>query len=71
VAQNRGNNLLKVLDNTVSPMGARLLKRWMVLPLLDIKKINERLDLVEYFIKKQIQEKIFNISSNNAVMLKD
>jgi DNA mismatch repair protein MutS len=48
----QGNNLLKVLDNTVSPMGARLLKRWMVLPLLDIKKINERLDLVEYFIKE-------------------
>lgn len=47
-----GNNLLKVLENTVSPMGARLLKRWMVLPLLDIKKINERLDLVEYFIKE-------------------
>jgi DNA mismatch repair protein MutS len=48
----QGNNLLKVLDNTVSPMGARLLKRWMVLPLLDIKKINERLDLVEFFIKE-------------------
>ncbi|CAN5431913.1 DNA mismatch repair protein MutS [soil metagenome] len=48
----QGNNLLKVLDNTVSPMGARLLKRWMVLPLLDIKKINERLGLVEYFIKE-------------------
>jgi DNA mismatch repair protein MutS len=48
----QGNNLLKVLDNTVSPMGARLLKRWMVLPLLDIKKINERLDLVEYLIKE-------------------
>ena len=38
------NTLLKVLDNTVSPMGARLLKRWMVLPLKDIIKINERLD---------------------------
>jgi len=47
-----GNCLLKVLDNTVSPMGARLLKRWTVLPLKDIKKINERLDLVEYFIKE-------------------
>ncbi|MEX6687546.1 DNA mismatch repair protein MutS [Danxiaibacter flavus] len=46
-----GNNLLKVLDNTVSPMGARLLKRWTILPLKDVKKINERLDLVEYFIK--------------------
>jgi len=45
------NSLLKVLDNTVSPMGARLLKRWLVLPLTDINKINERLDLVEFFIK--------------------
>jgi DNA mismatch repair protein MutS len=46
-----GNSLHKVLDNTISPMGARLLKRWIVLPLKDIRKINERLDLVEYFIK--------------------
>jgi DNA mismatch repair protein MutS len=46
-----GNSLLKVLDNTVSPMGARLLKRWMVLPLTNMNKIQERLDLVEYFIK--------------------
>jgi DNA mismatch repair protein MutS len=45
-----GNNLLKVIDNTVSPMGARLLKRWAVLPLRDIKKINERLNAVEFFI---------------------
>ncbi|MET0298394.1 MAG: DNA mismatch repair protein MutS [Flavitalea sp.] len=43
--------LLKTLDNTVSPMGARMLKRWIVLPLKDIRKINERLDLVEHFIK--------------------
>ncbi len=47
-----GNTLLKILDNTVSPMGARLLKRWILLPLRDIKKINERLELVEYFIKE-------------------
>ncbi len=47
-----GNSLLKVLDNTVSAMGARLLKRWTVLPLKDIKKINERLDTVEYLIKE-------------------
>jgi DNA mismatch repair protein MutS len=43
--------LLSVLDNTVSPMGARLLKRWMIFPLKDIHRINERLDLVEIFIK--------------------
>ena len=46
-----GNTLLKVLDNTVSPMGARLLKRWLIMPLKDIGKINERLDLVEFMIK--------------------
>ncbi len=47
-----GNTLLRVLDNTVSPMGARLLKRWTVLPLKTLKKINERLNLVEYLIKE-------------------
>lgn len=45
-----GATLIKTLDHTVSPMGARLLKRWIVLPLLDMKRINERLDLVQYFI---------------------
>jgi DNA mismatch repair protein MutS len=49
---NEGNNLHKVLDNTVSPMGARLLKRWILLPLKDINRINERLNLVEFFIKE-------------------
>ncbi|MEP6700534.1 MAG: DNA mismatch repair protein MutS [Bacteroidota bacterium] len=48
-----GNHtLLSVLDTTVSPMGARLLKRWIVFPLKDIQKINERLDTVEYLIKE-------------------
>ncbi len=48
-----GNHtLLSVLDNTVSPMGARLLKRWIVFPLKDIQKINERLDTVEFLIKE-------------------
>jgi DNA mismatch repair protein MutS len=45
-----GHTLLDVLDNTVSPMGARLLKRWLVFPLKDIGKIHERLNLVEFFI---------------------
>ena len=45
-------SLIKVLDSTVSPMGGRLLKRWMLLPLLEMIKINERLDLVEFFIKE-------------------
>jgi DNA mismatch repair protein MutS len=45
-----GLNLLSTLDQTVSPMGARLLKRWIVLPLLDKRKIEERLDLVEWLV---------------------
>ena len=45
-----GLTLLKVLDNTCSPMGARLLKRWIVFPLKDIQKINERLDAVAHLI---------------------
>lgn len=48
----KDHTLLSVLDNTVSPMGARLLKRWIIFPLKDIKKINERLDLVEVLIKE-------------------
>ena len=47
-----GHTLLNTLDTTVSPMGARLLKRWLVFPLRDINQINERLDVVEYFIKE-------------------
>lgn len=46
----QGNSLLKVLDNTVSPMGARLLRRWMLFPLKDIKKIQERLNTVSFLI---------------------
>jgi DNA mismatch repair protein MutS len=42
--------LLDVLDATVTPMGARMLKRWIVFPLKDIQKINERLNTVEHFI---------------------
>ncbi|OQY94504.1 MAG: DNA mismatch repair protein MutS [Sphingobacteriales bacterium UTBCD1] len=54
-----GHTLLDVLDNTVSPMGARLLKRWIVFPLRDISKINERLDLVEFFIlQTELRNKI-------------
>lgn len=44
--------LLTVLDNTVSAMGARLLKRWMILPLNNIAKINERLEAVEFLIRE-------------------
>jgi DNA mismatch repair protein MutS len=46
-----GQGLLQVLDNTVSPMGARLLKRWLLMPLKDPARIQQRLDAVECFIK--------------------
>ena len=46
------NTLFKTINNTVSPMGARLMKRWMLMPLNDISRINERLDTTEYFIKE-------------------
>ena len=46
----QGATLLKVLDKTVSPMGARMLKRWIVLPLMDIRRIEERLDLTTHLI---------------------
>lgn len=46
-----GSSLLGVIDKTISPMGARLLKRWMVFPLKDEKPINDRLNVVEYFFK--------------------
>lgn len=49
---NEGISLLDVIDKTISPMGARLLKRWMVFPLRDEKQISERLDVVEYFFRE-------------------
>ena len=47
--QDDGKSLLQVIDHTVSPMGARLLKRWVVFPLRDAKAIENRLDVVDYF----------------------
>lgn len=47
----KGVPLIQILDKTISPMGSRLLKRWIVLPLKDIQQINERLDAVEFLIK--------------------
>ncbi len=47
-----GTSLVDVIDNTVSPMGARLLRRWMVFPLREEKRINERLDVVDYFFRQ-------------------
>ena len=46
-----GKSLLSVIDRTMSPMGARLLRRWLLFPLKDVKQVNNRLDVVEYFFK--------------------
>lgn len=49
----QGASLLQAIDNTNTPMGARLLKRWLIFPLFDIHRINNRLELVSHFIKDQ------------------
>ncbi len=50
-----GKSLLSVIDRTVSPMGARLLRRWILFPLKDVNAINKRLDVVEYFFRNPEQ----------------
>jgi len=52
--QEDGKSLLDVIDRTVCPMGARMLKRWMVFPLKDVGRINKRLDVVEYFFREPV-----------------
>ena len=47
-----GSSLLNVIDNTVTPMGGRMLRRWMVFPLKEVKPINERLDVVDYLFRE-------------------
>lgn len=56
-----GISLFQVLDQTVSPMGSRMLKKWILLPLIEKQSIDERLQTVEYFIRNQDEAK--NISS--------
>ena len=70
-----GTSLLDVIDHTISPMGARLLKRWIVFPLKDVKPINERLDVVEYFFrdpdfKDFIEEKLHLIGDLERIVSK-
>ena len=50
--QEGGKSLLDVIDHTVSPMGGRLLRRWLVFPLKEVKPINDRLDIVDYFFRE-------------------
>ena len=70
-----GTSLLDVIDHTISPMGARLLKRWIVFPLKDVKPINERLDVVEYFFREPdfkdfIEEKLHLIGDLERIVTK-
>jgi len=70
-----GTSLLGVIDKTISPMGARLLKRWVVFPLKDEKPINERLDVVEFFFrdpdfKDFIEEKLHLIGDLERIVSK-
>jgi DNA mismatch repair protein MutS len=65
--------LIDVIDKTISPMGARLLRRWISLPLKDIRIINSRLNAVEYFLKnsdicEKITEKIYEIGDIERIM---
>lgn len=70
-----GSSLLSVMDKTISPMGARLLKRWLVFPLKDVQPVNARLDVVEYFFrqpdfKELIEEQLHLISDLERIISK-
>ena len=70
-----GSSLLNVIDKIISPMGARLLKRWLVFPLKDVLPINERLNVVEYFFrqpdfKELIEEQLHLIGDLERIISK-
>ena len=70
-----GSSLLSVIDKTVTPMGARLLKRWMVFPLKDKKPIDERLDIVEYYFREPefrdiVEEQLYKIGDLERIISK-
>ncbi|WP_353330906.1 DNA mismatch repair protein MutS [Bacteroides sedimenti] len=70
-----GKSLLNVIDRTISPMGARMLKRWIVFPLKDEKPINDRLNVVEYFFrhpefKELIEEQLHLIGDLERIISK-
>jgi DNA mismatch repair protein MutS len=70
-----GHTLCEVIDRTLSPMGARLLKRWIALPLKDIRRINERLDVTAYFhahgdITKALGEHIRQVGDMERIIAK-
>lgn len=70
-----GSSLLSVIDKTITPMGARLLKRWMVFPLKDKKPIDERLDIVEYYFREPefrdvVEEQLHKIGDLERIISK-
>ena len=70
-----GKSLLDVIDRTTSPMGARLLRRWIIFPLKEVKTINDRLSAVEYFfkapeVKEQIEQQIARIGDIERIISK-
>ena len=70
-----GTSLLDVLDKTVSPMGSRMLRRWILFPLKDVKPIHERQDVVEYFFrqpdfKELIEEQLHLIGDLERIISK-
>ena len=70
-----GSSLLSVIDRTKTAMGARLLKRWMVFPLKDVKPIEERLDVVEYYFREPefrdtIEEQLHQIGDLERIVSK-
>ena len=70
-----GKSLLDILDKTLSPMGSRMLRRWMVFPLKDVRSIEERLDVVENFfretaLKELLEEKLSLIGDLERILSK-
>lgn len=70
-----GKSLLDIMDKTVSPMGARMLRRWLVFPLKEVKQINERLSVVEYFfrepdLKQSLEEQLSLIGDLERIISK-
>ena len=70
-----GSSLLNVIDKTICPMGARLLRRWMVFPLKDVRPVNDRLDVVEYFFrqpnfKELVEEQLHRIGDLERILSK-
>ena len=70
-----GSSLLNVIDKTICPMGARLMRRWMVFPLKDVRPVNDRLDVVDYFFrqpdfKELIEDQLHRVGDLERILSK-